>query len=406
MKTISPLTLIMLAAFGAAASGSDATARQYLYLWTAAEGGVQPDFLAVFDVTENDDRYGRLVTTVPVPGRGNGPHHTEHEMPADAQLFANGFESGQSFVFDLRDPERPRIVSQFGDVEGYSHPHSFVRLPNGNVLATFQMRHEHDSAGMRTGGVVEMTPAGKPVRSRSADSPATDPGQRVYSAAIVPSLDRVVTTTTDMHGDSPASRNLQVWSLKDLELLHTFPLPDGAIGNEGLLTAEPRLLEDGQTVLVSTFRCGLYLVEGLAGDSPSARLVASFPQKTGEYCAIPVIAGNYYLVTVPAWSAVVSLDIGNPAAPREVSRVTLGPEDVPHWIAISPDHRRVVVTGYEGMKHRVMIARFDPATGHLSMDRRFREEGASEPGFRMDDKTWPHGGDAKGIPHGALFSRP
>ena len=38
--------------------------------------------------------------------------------------------------------------------------------------------------------------------------------------------------------------------------------------------------------------------------------------------AIPVIAGHYYLVTVPAWSAVVSLDISDPAAPREVSRVT------------------------------------------------------------------------------------
>jgi hypothetical protein len=406
VKTIPVLALAMFAAVGAPVSGSDEAAHQYLYLWTAADGGTQPDFLAVLDVTESDDRYGRLVTTVPVPGRGNGPHHTEHEMPADAQLFANGFESGQSFVFDLRVPGQPRIVSQFGDVEGFSHPHSFVRLPNGNVLATFQMRHGHDSAGMRTGGVVEMTPAGRPLRSRSADSPATDPGQRVYSAAIVPSLDRIVTTTTDMHGDSPASRNLQVWSLKDLELLHTFPLPDGAIGNEGLLTAEPRLLGDGKTVLVSTFRCGLYLLEGLAGDAPSARLVASFPQKAGEYCAIPVIAGDYYLVTVPAWSAVVSLDISNPVAPREVSRVTLGPEDVPHWIAISPDHRRVVVTGYEGMKHRVMIARFDPATGQLSLDRRFREEGSSEPGFRMDDKTWPHGGDAKGIPHGALFSRP
>ena len=36
------------------------------------------------------------------------------------------------------------------------------------------------------------------------------------------------------------------------------------------------------------------------------------PAKTEEYCAIPVIAGHYYLVTVPAWSAVVSLDIAIP----------------------------------------------------------------------------------------------
>jgi hypothetical protein len=302
----------------------------------------------------------------------------------------------------VRDATHPRIVKQFGDVEGYSHPHSFLRLPNGNVLATFQMRH---TAGKMTpGGLVEMTPAATPVRSSSADGAGIDPGLRVYSGGIVSALDRLVTTTTDMDADFPASRSLQIWRLSDLRLLHTITLPDGPAGNEGLLTAEPRLMDDGKTLLVSTFNCGLYLMEGLAGDTPSARLVASFPQKKGTNCAIPVIAGNYYLVTVPAWSAVVSLDISNPAAPREVSRVALGPDDVPHWIAISPDHRRVVVTGYQNLQHRVMIARFDPASGQLAWDTRFRERGATEPGFRMDDKTWPHGGQAKGIPHGAVFS--
>ena len=97
-------------------------------------------------------------------------------------------------------------------------------------------------------------------------------------------------------------------------------------------------------------------------ERPSARLVATFPRKEGTYCAVPVIAGHYYLVTVPAWSAVVSLDISDPSAPREVSRARFGETDVPHWIAIAPDHRRVVVTGYQGMKHRVEILRFDPAT--------------------------------------------
>jgi hypothetical protein len=327
-------------------------------------------------------------------------------MPGDGRLFANGFESGQSFVFDLTDPMHPEIVRQFGDVEGYSHPHTFLRLPNGNVLATFQMRHEQGANSMRTGGLVEMTPSGEPVRSASADEPGLGVGSRVYSGQIVPAFDRIVTTTTDMHGDDPASRYLQVWRLSDLTVLNTFPLPDGPVGNEGLLTAEPRLLPDGKTVLVSTFNCGLYLMEGLDGNAPSARLVSSFPQKAGEYCAIPVIAGHYYLVTVPAWNAVVSLDISDPSVPREVSRLTLGPEDVPHWIAISPDQRRIVITGYAALQHRALIAPFDPVTGQLAMDERFREEGASEPGFRMDNKTWPHGGNAKGIPHGAVFSVP
>jgi hypothetical protein len=173
-----------------------------------------------------------------------------------------------------------------------------------------------------------------------------------------------------------------------------------------MMTAEPRVLNDGRTVLVSTFSCGLYLMQGLEGESPEGRLVASFPRKAKTYCAIPVVAGHYYLVTVPAWSAVVSLDISDPAAPREVSRVTLGPDDVPHWISMSEDRRRVVLTGYGELKHRVLIARFDSTTGRLSLDERFREPGARVPGFRMDDKTWPHGGNAKGIPHGSVFGRP
>lgn len=381
-----------------------ATAAQHLYLWTASADAAEPDFLAVLDVTERPDRYGRLVTTIPVPGRGNGPHHTEHEMPVDRQLFANGFATGQSFIFDLRDPVKPRIVRQFGSVEGYSHPHSFLRMPSGNVLATFQMRH--DAGGMTPGGLVELTPSGEPLRARSADAPGTDPQLRVYSGGVVPALDRLVTTTTDMENDTQASRTVQVWRLSDLGLLHNVRLPDGPLGNEGQLSAEPRLLSDGRTVLVSTFSCGLYLMEGLEGPAPSARLVASFPQKKDTSCAIPVVSGSYYLVTVPAWNAVVSLDISNPAAPREVSRMTLGQEDTPHWIAISPDQRRVVVTGYDSLQHRVIIARFDPASGRLTLDERFREEGTTAAGYRMDNKTWPHGGTAKGIPHGAVFDRP
>ncbi len=394
-------TALALAACGVPSEAGPAA--EYLYLWTASSDSTEPDFLAVLDVTEDSARYGRLVTTLPVPGRGNLPHHTEHEMPADRQLFANGFDAGQTFIFDLADPPRPRLAGQFGDVEGYSHPHSFLRLPGGHVLATFQMRHEH--AGMTPGGIVELTSAGRPIRSRSAHTPGLDPATRVYSAGIVPALDRIVTTTTDMDADTPASRQIQIWRLSDLEPLHTITLPNGAAGDESNLTAEPRILADGRTVLVSTFACGLYLMEALETATPSARLVASFPRKERTYCAIPAIVGHYYLVTVPAWSAVVSLDISDPTAPREASRVTFGADDVPHWIAVSQDRRRVVVTGYGAMQHQVMIARFDSTTGALALDERFREEGATAAGFRMDDKTWPHGGTAKAIPHGAVFSR-
>jgi hypothetical protein len=393
--------LLLLAACGTRTER--AAPAEYLYVWSASADSTQPDFLAVLDVTEDSVRYGRLVTTLAVPGRRNMPHHTEHEMPADGLLFANGFASGQTFIFDLTSPAAPRIAGQFGAIDGYTHPHSFVRLPDGNVLATFQMRH--DSTGMGAGGLAELSPMGQPRRTSAADPEGIAPELRVYSATPVPSLDRIVSTTTDMEVDYPGSNQVQIWRLSDFSLLHTVILPNGPAGDEGMNTAEPRVLDDGTTVLVSTFNCGLYLMEGLEGEAPAGRLVATFPKKKDTYCAIPVIAGHYYLVTVPAWSAVVSLDISDPAHPREVSRVSLDSADVPHWIAISPDHRRVVLTGYGDLAHRILILDFDPVTGALALDERFREPGAPAPGFRMDDKTWPHGGTAKAVPHGAVFSR-
>ncbi|MEP6991033.1 MAG: hypothetical protein ABJA80_08910 [bacterium] len=383
--------------------GQATASSRFLYLWTASADSTQPDFLAVLDVDPGHARYGDIITTVAVPGRKNGPHHSEHEMPADGRLFVNGFASGQSFIFDTHDPAHPRVDGQFGDVRGMMHPHSFLRLPNGNVLATFQM--QHDSLGMAPGGLAELTNRGAVVRTASDNRAGIDRRIRPYSAAIVPKLDRIVTTTTDMDGDAPV-RAVQVWRLSDFALLHTFDLPNGPRGDEGAFTAEPRLLGDGKTVLVSTFNCGLYLLSDVAGAAPSGRLVASFPQRKHTSCAIPVIAGHYYLVTVPAWNAVVSLDIADPARPREVSRLVLGKDDVPHWISLEPNHKRVVITGYEGMKNRVVMARFDESTGRLTLDQRFRDAGATTAGVRMDGKHWPHGGTAAGIPHGAVFSRP
>jgi hypothetical protein len=379
-----------------------AKSSDYLYLWAGSADSTQPDFLAVLDARAASPSYGRLVATVPVPGRRNAPHHTEHSMPADGRLFANGFGAGQTFIFDLKDGAHPKLDGQFGDVDGMMHPHSFLRLPNGNVLATFQMRH--DSLGMAPGGLAELTSTGKLVRSASADVAGVDRNIRPYSAAIVPKLDRIVTTTTDMDGEVPV-RAVQIWRLSDLKLLHTFDLPNGPRGDEGAFTAEPRLLDDGRTVLVSTFNCGLYLLHGIDGDTPSGQLVSSFPTREKAYCAIPVVAGHFYLVTVPAWSAVVSLDISDPAKPREVSRLTLASGDVPHWISLEPNGRRVVVTGYGAMASQVVIASFDPRTGALALDQKFRDAGATEAGVRMDHKSWPHGGTAAAVPHGAVFSR-
>ena len=117
------LTGSLAAAVGGAAQppSRPVASSDYLYVWTASADSSGPDFLAVYDIREqaNAARYGALVTTVAVPGRSNGPHHTEHDMPADGRLFANGFRSGQSFVFDLYGS-----VNSRGAPAGYRYPHT------------------------------------------------------------------------------------------------------------------------------------------------------------------------------------------------------------------------------------------------------------------------------------------
>ena len=383
---------------------SAAKSSDYLYLWASSTDSTAPDFLAVYDVRvpATGARYGALIATLPVPGRGHRTHHTEHLLAADRQLFANDFRSGESFIFDLSRPTQPQLVKQFGEVGALMHPHSFWRLPNGNVLATFQM--QHDAQGMGPGGLAEMTPRGAVVRAASALREGVDRRVRPYSAAILPNIDRVVVTTSDMD-NRDTTRVLQFWRLSDLTLQQSIELPNGARGDEGYRSAEPRVLSDGKTVLVSTFNCGLYLIDSIASTHPGAQLVASFPRKLGTSCAVPVVVGQYYLITVPAWSAVVSLDVSDPRHPREVSRITLGTDDVPHWIGIEPDHKRLVITGYQALQTRVLLALFDESNGMLTLDERFRDVRHAEPGFRMEGIAWPHGGSAPAVPHGAVFSR-
>ena len=134
-------------------------------------------------------------------------------MPPGGFLVANAFGSGPSMVFDLRDPLRPTLSSSFGELDGFMHPHTYVRLPNGHVLATFQYRGGHGPKA-QGGGLVEVTPRGELVRSSSAMDPAAAKELiRPYSLVVIPALDRIVSTNTAMHEEDGNARTVQIWRL-------------------------------------------------------------------------------------------------------------------------------------------------------------------------------------------------
>ncbi|MGH7558758.1 MAG: hypothetical protein ACREMD_13450, partial [Gemmatimonadota bacterium] len=305
---------------------------RHLYVWAGDADRADSDFLAVLDADPASPDYGQVLTTLPVDRRGTWPHHTEHRMPGSQHLLANGFMAGATFRFDLTEPEEPRLLGSFTGVAGFTYPHSYERLPSGNVLAAFQGQGERN---VDPGGLVELTDSGEVVRSASAADPeAPEALLRPYSLAIVPSLDRVVVTSYDMGEDMGfeggrrgRTQAVQVWRLSDLSVLATIDLPPGPGGGGNEQPGEPRILANGRTVLVSTFTCGLYRITDLASGAPGAEFVHGFD---GGGCAVPVVLGDFWIQSVPSAHAVVALDVRDPSRPREVSRVTLGGRNFPH----------------------------------------------------------------------------
>jgi len=360
---------------------------------------------AVIDLARDGDRYGTIVATAPVGERGLWPHHTEHELGASRMLFANGFSSNRTLLFDLRDSLRPRVVERFNGVAGLSFLHSFARLPNGHVIATFQA---HGPNNVRPGGLAELDETGRVVRSRSAADPAADQMTlRPYSLAVVPSLDRVVVALTYMpipswHPLRPsiahdhAGNQVQVYRLSDLSLIKTIRLPtsDAPI--------EPRVLPDGRTVLVATVACRLYRLTGLESSDPQLELIH---QELPRGCAMPVVVGNYWVQAHAADHRVFSLDIRDLNNVRRVSSVSFDEQQRPHWLAIDGSRIVVVNEPSPSAERRMWMLQVDRATGQLALDRDFRDAGSSRPGIAFNRPGWPHGTTGTAIPHGTVFGR-
>jgi hypothetical protein len=377
---------------------------QYLYVWARDAGLEQTDFFSVFDVDPGSDTYGRLLSTVPM-GMVANAHHSEHFMPEGDRLFMNGFKTGNSFVVNVADPLKPVVEAHFTNAGSYTYPHSFERIPGGNVLSTFQNMGAPESGA---GGLVELDPLGNFVRGTNAVDPV-DPELRPYSLAPVPALDRVVTTTGDMWMKLEG-RSVQIWRLSDLVLLKTILLPPGPRGNEHLDVAEARLLDDGKTLIVTTFHCGMYVLTGVDTDDPVIEFTYSFPfesYEAGDECGLPWRSGNYWIQTVQKTSSLHVLDITDPWKPVPVSELYIGEGEKPHWLSGELGGNRIALTGSgPWLDGRVILLQLDQDTGDLSVIEDFRTPGADRPGADMNRESWPHGNNGPAVPHGVVFSRP
>lgn len=374
----------------------------YLLVWAGDVDHKDSDFIATIDLAEHRNGFGRIVATTQVNERGLFPHHTEHELSPFRTLFANGFGSDRSFLWDVADPRHPKVLNRWSGAGDLSFIHSFVRLANGHAIATAQ---GHGPQDLSPGGLVELDEHGRVVRTgSSADATGDLPTLRPYSLAVVPALDRVVVGLTFMpipswHANGPMTEHehtgsqIQVFRLSTLSLIRTIKVDDGVGPNE------PRLLADGRTVIVSSTACRFYVMRKLESEQPRAEL-AYMSKEQG--CANAVVIGSQWVQAAARSKAVFALDVSDPSRVRLLSELRFtGERDGPHWLAT--DGHRVIIVNVPAAEPRIKMATL--TDGQLALDERFRDEDSSTPGLTFERESWPHGQTGPAIPHGTVFTR-
>lgn len=393
------LVLCLALCLAGAPCGAQASPDSILVAWLKDNDAEDPAFLATIDADPASPSYGRLLTTAPADTALQDAHHIPHQLPQGGWLIANAFRDGRSFIFDVETPTQPLLTGQFERVEGYSFPHSFVELENGNFLTTFQTSGE---GADQPGGLVELTPTGEAARSASAANPSVTDFVRPYSLEVFTGIDRVVSTSTDMWR-TQATQEVQLWRLSDLRLLRTVALPGGERRNIEQIPLETRAVGDGNSAYVVTWNCGVYHLTGIRGGAINARLVWDFGA-TG--CAVPVRVGDHWIQAVGETHQLVVLDIRDPAAPQLATVLQFPSGFQPHWIAAEPGGNRIVVTGYQAFADRIALVRFDPVNEDIELITGFGDQQDAVPGFSTDRAIWPHGKTGTATAHGVVFWPP
>ncbi len=403
---------------------------RYLLVWAGDADRRHNDFLAVIDANWESRTYGTVLRTIPVRSAGNEPQELNAEMRGDGLVFATGILSGRTFVFDLRDPLKGRLVATDDPRQSrpLAAPRGVVSLPDGRVVVLCPDRSGYRGEAREVlaaaGGLRLFAPDGRHMKDIVA------PGPRSFIVAPAGGAARadlgLLVTTNQAHGYVSTTQGplmpgitVQVWSLPELALKSTPVLEAGPRGDENLGPRTARWFRDRPFLLVNTHEGGaLYVSDSLTLPNPVFRLVRDFGAGSRPVGAAITPDDRFYVTALAGANRVVVLDVHDPWKPRLVSEVDLarlpGDGSGPSALAMSLDGRRVAVATYtmdvptyrlDGSR-RVYMLRLDRGTGGLRVDSTFRDELTGGIGVDFGRSTWPHGQTGAARPHGVLFVAP
>jgi len=391
----------------AADEGHDGRSRRgdRLLVWAGDQARQAPDFLAVVDFDEGSPGYGKVLNTVPLPGpgeSGNEPHHVG--LSANGRILATGgllsVLKGQReiFFFDVSDPDAPEFVSS-ADPPDSAITDEFYPLPEGGFLVTMM----GGPAGHHPGRVAEFDRDLRLVAEHPAEPP-TD-GFNPHGISVRPEINLMVTSdficpSTTLHavpGGLDLRGSIRIWNFRERKIVRTVTLPNpaGTI-DVRLIPGDPRRRAFSAGMTDDT----LYLIDTRRG---SARGVFDFGTiAKGGWPQLMRMTrdGRRLFVSMNVAGKIAMLDTSDPERPVLLKVLDLGEGSGPHYIALTRDEKRLVITDYflnedeagkvhaEG-DHKVHVARVTERG--LVLDRR----------FKLDFDTAFATGPAR--PHGVAF---
>jgi 56kDa selenium binding protein (SBP56) len=363
-----------------------ASQEKYLFVWAGDQSRSNPDFLSVINFNEQSSHYGEVLRTVPLPGpgaTGNEPHHVG--LSKDGKVLATGgllsVLKGQPevFFFDVSEPEEAKYITSLNPPLS-SITDDFEPLPDGGFLVTMMGGPQ----GHAPGRVVELGQDLKLVSEHPMSPP--DHGFNPHGISVRADLNLMVTsdficptsTLDAVPGGLDLRGGIRVWDLKRREIVRTVDIPNA--GGTIDVKLIPRDLE-GRGYTAGMLDDKLYLVDTHNG---TATPVFDFTgiQKGGWPQLMRMTRdGRRLFITLNQAGKVVMFDTSEPSTPKVLSVLDLGPSAGPHYLRLTEDERRLVISDYflnedsfgkvhaEG-DHKIHVAKVNDTS--LVLDSRFQ----------------------------------
>jgi len=391
----------------AADEGHDGRGRRgdRLLVWAGDQARQAPDFLAVVDFDEGSPGYGKVLNTVPLPGpgeSGNEPHHVG--LSANGRILATGgllsVLKGQReiFFFDVSDPDAPEFVSS-ADPPDSAITDEFYPLPEGGFLVTMM----GGPAGHHPGRVAEFDRDLRLVAEHPAEPP-TD-GFNPHGISVRPEINLMVTSdficpSTTLHavpGGLDLRGSIRIWNFRERKIVRTVTLPNpaGTI-DVRLIPGDPKRRAFSAGMTDDT----LYLIDTRRGRARGVFDFGTIAKGGWPQLMRTTRDGRRLFVSMNVAGKIAMLDTSDPEKPTLLKVLDLGEGSGPHYIALTRDEKRLVITDYflnedeagkvhaEG-DHKVHVARVTERG--LVLDHR----------FKLDFDTAFPTGPAR--PHGVAF---